>query len=341
MSSVEIISFVNRSVGYAPITHLADLLARLLDGQETRIGGTRRRLLHKLSQYVPIPARRGCGTIVLSPWLGSVQHAWRAVNLFRAPRPRALWIIDSFWTEELARKAPMIRRHFDLVCFMQGFDREVYRKHFGEAALCLPWGTDALHFPDRGMDRRYDLLRFGRQPAAWEDDGATRALCDTAGLRFVGRPIFAGLGPQEQYAVLKGECLAQAAYVLAHSNLCDASTYTHPEKEYITGRWTDALAGGAFVAGRPPERDLGLIDWPEALLRIPPDDAKAGIGLIREARAAWTPEVARRNREGALRTLDWRWRIRELAYAMGLRAPKLDAEMMELTRRLTPVCSRA
>ena len=338
MASLIVVNGIKPSVGYAPIAHLAKLMTRLLEGEQTRILPSRHKVLrslHRVCRRVSIPHRHGNGTIVLTPWMGAVEYACTTVNVARAPRPRALWIIDSFWTEDLARKAPMIRQHFDFVGFMQAYDSDVYRRHFGESALYLPWGTDALHFPMAGPNRHHDLLRVGRQPQAWDDDATTSALCADAGLRFQGRMAFDGLEPQAQYARLKSEGYAQATHVLAHSNLCDATRYTHPEKDYITARWADALGGGAVVAGRPPEQDLGLIGWPEALLRIPHDDAYAGIDLIREARASWTPEVARRNRQGALQRLDWRWRIRDLAAAMGLRAPRLDVELAALAEAIS------
>ena len=59
--------------------------------------------------------------------------------------------------------------------------------------------------------------------------------------------------------------LARAKYTLAFSNLVDASDYTHRSRAYITGRWTDALAHGAIVAGVV----LGLPYWSTPLLDAP------------------------------------------------------------------------
>ena len=49
--------------------------------------------------------------------------------------------------------------------------------------------------------------------------------------------------------------LAQAKFTLSFSNLVSPDVQTHPKREYITGRWTDALSAGATVVGRESARE--------------------------------------------------------------------------------------
>jgi hypothetical protein len=64
------------------------------------------------------------------------------------------------------------------------------------------------------------------------------------------------------------EYYRRARFVVAFSNLAAPAKYTHPTKAYFTGRWTDALANGAVVAGIHPVEDAGVGDllWDGALL---------------------------------------------------------------------------
>jgi hypothetical protein len=45
--------------------------------------------------------------------------------------------------------------------------------------------------------------------------------------------------------------LSKTKFALAISNRANPTMQTHPEREYIAGRWTDALASGATVVGIP------------------------------------------------------------------------------------------
>ena len=50
--------------------------------------------------------------------------------------------------------------------------------------------------------------------------------------------------------------LSKTKFALAFSNRVSPEGHTHPEWEYITGRWTDVLASGVSVAGIPPVMSL-------------------------------------------------------------------------------------
>ena len=98
-------------------------------------------------------------------------------------------------------------------------------------------------------ERPCDLLRVGRQPETWSDDDRTAAAARRHALRFEGRPPSID-DPKEAQTLLMRQ-YASARYVLAFSNTMDPRRYTHTTRAYITGRWTDALACGAAVAGVP------------------------------------------------------------------------------------------
>ena len=112
-----------------------------------------------------------------------------------------------------------------------------------------------------------DLQRLGRQPATWEDDEKTADDARKLGLRFEGRPSFSGNLIEGQHTL--DRAMGRAKFVLAFSNLHSPAEYTHPTREYLTGRWTQALAGGATVAGIAPRcRATRELLWDGALLSL-------------------------------------------------------------------------
>jgi hypothetical protein len=107
--------------------------------------------------------------------------------------------------------------------------------------------------------------------------------------------------------------------------------HTHPEREYITGRWTDALASGATVAGIPPRcESVQSLLWPEALLDLETANQAEGLRLIASAVREWTPERAKFNYIKSLEKLDWRWRFKTLAETLDTRSVELDSELARL-----------
>ncbi len=247
-------------------------------------------------------------------------------------RHRAVWIIDSFWTEMCP--PPRLLRHFDLVAYTQKGDAAFYEKQTRDRSVFLGWGSDVLRFGSDEGTRDVDVMRVGRQPEAWEDDEQTKRVCARQGLQFHGRPPY-GTGPGNQYESLMS-FYARSKYVVAHSNLAAPMTYTHPTKEYITGRWTDALASGATVAGVPPRSDMSLNEllWPGALLEFDTVDLTQNIQDLKAATANWSAENARHNHLKALQNLDWRWRLKKLAERMEFCSPVLDDEIHHLNNRI-------
>lgn len=320
--------------GWGPILHFAQLAARLLDLEllrpeppaATRIGGMRRLIF---------PARRGTepGVIYLAKSPGSIKSLTQLQDFARPRRFRALWIVDSFWTEWAP--LPRLMRQFDLVIYMQKYEADVYEQLAPGRALFLGWGADVLDLGSSCTDRPIDLLRVGRQPEAWDNDKRSEAACRTAGLKFSGRPPFLPEDVNDLSAGHRDLCARYAGtkFVLAHSNIAAPASYTHPVKEYITARWTDALAAGAVVAGIPPFTDTSCEDllWDGATLVFDRIDLVHNVEAVRAAAEIWNPTTAIRNRLEALKRLDWRWRLKSMADCLDIATPELDREL-ELLR---------
>jgi len=235
------------------------------------------------------------------------------------------WVIDSFWLERIPHS---VRRggHFDQLFVA---DKDVIG-HWSDATglpvSWLPWGSDVLRLGSGDGDRPVDLQRLGRQPAGWEDDDATRRACEAAGLRFEGRPAMRDDATANQAELMRS--LSRAKFVLAFSNAVSPAGYTHPTREYLTGRWTDSLASGATVAGIAPKVAATTeILWPGALLELGGTDLAQGIEQIANAVAGWDPQLALENHRRALESLDWRWRFKQLAAALNVQSERLDAEL--------------
>ena len=335
MTSVTVLSDIPTDLnGWTVIHHMKNLLARLTQAEVHDLASFGSSKVERLlSPYSPRSRSNDERVAVCITVAGySAPKFIPALRKLGGFSRVALWIVDSFWTDPVQQQRRVIDKHFDHVIYTQRYDRAFYEKLFGSRALCLECGSDALGLGTDDPDRDCDLQRIGRQPASWDDDEVNRADCTARGLRYRGRPPRDTTA--ESFAVLMKQSYSRTKFVLAHSNVAAPAPYTHPTKAYISGRWTDALACGASVAGMPPEGDLDLIDWPEALLRFPSLDRNVGLDLVAAAAEAWTPATAYANHLGALRTLDWRWRFRKLVDALGFQAPLLDADIVQLEARI-------
>nr|NLI49520.1 glycosyltransferase family 1 protein [Propionibacterium sp.] len=169
-------------------------------------------------------------------------------------------------------------------------------------------------------------------------DDANAAAAADAGLTYRGRPGFAG-NPVESQQILT-HALSRAKFALAFSNRHSPAAYTHPTREYLTARWTTALAAGASVAGIAPRcRATAELLWEGALVEFASVDRREGLERLAAELAAWTPRRALVNRAEALRRLDWRWRFREIAGVLGRTAPALDANLAMLGEKLNEAVS--
>ncbi|MER5173787.1 hypothetical protein [Thioclava kandeliae] len=309
------------AMGWAPIAHMIGLLAHYIGQPPSEVGWRDPSRLKRFMWSHILKSKRGQEGIALHMLY---QPGLMAGLLndpgFRKPvRKRVVWIVDSFHTDEVMQG---LLRHFDHIVIMQGYERPFYERFLPGRVSVLPWGCDALGLGSAERGRPYDLLRVGRQPPEWENDETTAQSLLEGGLSFHGRPPDVGYkGLQEYYR--------RAKYVLAFSNQAAPSSYTHRSKEYYTGRWTDALASGAVVAGIPPRSDRGVEDllWDEALLDLGSISREEGLNRLKEAWADWRYETAQINYRNALARLDWRWRFKKLFDELELHSPCLEEDL--------------
>ena len=310
--------------GYHCVSYMVRLAAELLDGELVVLPSRRPTMVEQMSALLP-RNRQGSACLLICPSpsdLGSVlriKHWRESFGLIVA------WVFDSFWTDHIPRFACWASV-FDHVFVTEQEDLSTWRQMVPAPVDWLPWGSDVLRLGSANSLRRLDLLRFGRQPADWEDDLSSARRCQSRELSFQGRPpIFSDATENERS--LMG-FLSETKFALAFSNRVSQSVQTHPTREYITGRWTDALAAGASVAGIPPRSEsVQSLLWPEALLDLGTVQQTEGLEVIARAVREWTPNRARLNYLKSLERLDWRWRFKKLAAALGVHSGQLDAEL--------------
>ncbi len=318
-----------KGFGYQPVLHMAHLAQELFQA-DLHIFAQGRRLGVLQKTAIFWPGRSGdeqCLVICTSPT--ELQTILFTSRWRKKYKQVVAWIFDSFWVNHIPWWVRKKFRIFDKLYVTEQEDIQQWRRLTKIPTSWLPWGADALRLGSANGNRPFDVLRVGRQPREWDDDENTARLCRALGLNFHGRPPF-GNGSRENYRQLLAT-MAQTRSLLAWNNRISPSVQTHPEREYITGRWTDALAAGAIVAGIPPQTEtVRELLWEEGLLRLSSTDLLAGLGEIKEALADWTPASARLNWSKALQRLDWRWRFRVIADELGLDPTPLKNELNEI-----------
>ena len=86
-------------------------------------------------------------------------------------------------------------------------------------------------------------------------------------MRFQGRTPYVDDPVANQDALLAS--MRGARFTLSFNNVASPAEYTHHQHQYVTGRWTDALANGATVAGISPRCAVTReVLWPEGLLEL-------------------------------------------------------------------------
>jgi hypothetical protein len=310
--------------GWHPITWMVRLLAELLEAELVVVPLTRPSNAWRRGADLG-PRRRGRETcLVVAPQPRYLNALLTRDYWIRGYGHVAGWVIDSFWVERIPARRTL--RRFDRLFVTDQEVVEDWRQAAGLPVTWLPWGADVLRLGTGGGDRPVDLQRLGRQPEGWEDDDAVRSACAALGLRYEGRPAMHDDASANQAAVMQS--LSRAKFVLAFSNAVSPAPYTHPTREYLTGRWTDALAAGAVVAGIAPRCGAATeLLWEGATLELTDTDRAHGLERIAEAVRAWSPAVARENHARALERLDWRRRFAELAAALGVGSARLEAEL--------------
>lgn len=342
MSPLIIIQVTRHSPGWAPINYMANLAGRLFGAPPINLPKTSANLsmLRPNLQMSLRNRKRNAekpDLLVIAPTPSDLLMLPEIDDWRNGFNRAAAWIIDSFWINRLPRFGAAGK--FDHLFIMTGNEQRAYERRLKRPATFLPWGADVLDLGlgdafGQGREKPIDLLRMGRQPAALDNDARNARACAELGLTYQGRPPFA-----QDPVAMHCQNMAyyrQSKFVLANSNRVGSTSYTHPVREYITGRWTDALAAGCVVAGIPPWSDKTCQEylWPEALLEFSGVDQESGLRSIRAARNTWTPEVAQRNYRMALERLDWRWRFQEIAAFFGHNFPLLEQDLARLRQRL-------
>ena len=137
------------------------------------------------------------------------------------------WVIDSFWDDRI----PAIAKSsvYDRIFVADADDVQPWTAAGVKTPGVLPWGADVWSsFSERLAtlpSKTTDLLRVGRQPAAYEDDEATARLAKELGLSFEGRPPF-GANDRESAQHLQ-DSLNRAKFLLAFSTSVSPAPYTH------------------------------------------------------------------------------------------------------------------
>lgn len=321
--------------GWSPVMTCAKLAARLFGTQLHLLPSAQPSRYRRLLDLRPRVRRDpGRGLLVILRYAHELA-ALRGHPLFRAGHGYvAAWIIDSPLTETMPLRASFA--DLDLIGIMRPNDEAAFRRVAGERVVVLGWGADALGIDEAGVldgERPVDVQRIGRQPPDWDDDDRTAAAMRARGMVFAGRPPLMRDPEANHRAVLAAT--AQTKFVVAHSNLASPAGYTHPTQEYLTARWTDALAGGAIVAGVQPSTDMSMetLLWRGATINFDMIDLDRNLDVLAEAVGSWTPDLARETRRLALMRLDWRWRFRRIVDHAGMSAPALDAELSRAESR--------
>jgi hypothetical protein len=310
---------------------MAGFAAEVLDGELTVLPPTRPlTTLERLGGLLP-RKRRGAACLLICPGPSSLASITLIKN-WRAKYDRLVaWVFDSFWTSHIPRFA-RLARVFDHVFVTEREDLDTWSNMVRAPVEWLPWGSDVLALGSANPLRHVDLLRLGRQPPEWEDDESSARICHSQNLSFHGRPPpqFDEASASDNERILM-KFLKDAKFVLAFTNLVSPGEQTHPTREYLTGRWTDAIAAGATVAGIPPRSEsVQSLLWPEALLDVGTVKRDEGLEVIAQAVREWTPDRARLNYLRSLERLDWRWRFKKIAGALGVDPRPLSQELARL-----------
>lgn len=331
---IDLILAVPDDVGWAPIAAMADLLGHYVGAAPITVNATKS-IGKTVSVRGLLPRLRGGGrqAIVIASDPGQLNAILQPRFLVRRYRRIVGWVIDSFWVDRI----PFVARSahaYDAIFVTDPSDVTAWREA-GVANLgWLPWGTNALKHAESSRDvvKDIDLLRVGRQPQAWADDQRTMTMAKASGLAFHGRPAFGSSSAES--ARLLNQSLSRAKFVLAFSNKVSPARYTHPSKDYVTGRWLDALANGCMVVGKRPESEATeRLLWAGSTVEISPDDLQVGLASIKALVDSWTPQLAEEQQRRALKTLDWRWRFKELLDHMSFKSENLEDDLIILSRK--------
>jgi len=314
--------------GYHCVYYMARLAAKLFECELVVLHSRRPSLADKIGSVFTPRKTTGMACLLICPSPTDLNSVLLIESLRKDYGRVVAWVFDSFWTSNIPTWM-RVSRIFDHVFVTEREDIETWRRKVRAPVDWLPWGSDVLNLGSRSSTRRFDLLRFGRQPAEWDDDVQSARCSQSRGMTFHGRPPSFSDASDNERALMR--LLGETKFTVAFSNRVSRSIQTHPGREYITGRWTDALAAGAIVAGIPPHSEsVQSLLWPEALLDLGTVNQVEGLEILGLAISRWTPARAHFNYAKSLELLDWRWRFKTVAEALDIRTDSLDQEVERL-----------
>lgn len=329
---IMLIVYSNPGRGWSPINHMVNLAGELFGAEFLELNHP----VNKWKQFESIiwprcktPSSDTCLVICASPI--DLPSPLQIKNWRKRFRCITAWVIDSFWTNWIPRLF-QYSSLYDHIYITSSEDIPEWESKTKAHIHYLPWGSDVLQLGTGTGARPLDVLRVGRQPPEWDDDEITNQCCIAKNIHFSGRPPF-GENPKKDQELLM-ETYGKTKYLLAFSNLSSPTPSTHPTKEYITGRWTDAIACGAIVAGISPKGKGDYILWEGATLELETTVRERGLDIISDALRNWTPNLAASNYLQALKGLDWRWRFKTIAETMGEKSTALNEELISLQGRI-------
>lgn len=322
MSQLDLLLPRGGGPGWGPVDRLVELMERYFYGTSHNIeyhSGTD----HRYAIASLVPRRRGGQTnlLVLAPMPSQLNMAL-ATSLQSRYGSVTGWVIDSFQADYIPRCAKSSRT-FDWIYVTDSADAKMWSQRGVTDVRTLEWGADCLSAAhmDRGKD--WDVLRVGRQPHAWDDDAIVREHMQLAGIGYHGRPA---AGPLPLHAQL-----SRSKVIVAFSNLVSPAHYTSKTVEYLTGRWTDALAHGCLCAGVVPDTAPARHQVPDfARIDLNPLNVESSLSLLHTALDGWTPELAGRIKAHAREHTDWRYRLLDIAHDLDLPTSHLEDDIATL-----------
>jgi hypothetical protein len=326
---VLILNCIPEARGWSPIQHMILLAAELFDAQVLPVDDRQPSSLAKVLCFLRRRSSRRTTQepcLVVCPGPADLAKILNIRDWRKRFGPLGAWIIDSFWTDHIPRMIPFANL-FDLFLVTSLEDVDAWKRVTGVPTTWLPWGTDALRLGSGAPDRKWDITRVGRQPPEWEADQSASEAAALLGIKYRPRPASNGLNTLQNQRLMM-DVYADTKYVLAFSNAVNPEPYTHPTRQYLTGRWVDGLAGGAVIAGVPPKGEsIHQLLWQGATLDFGTIRLDDGLRSLAAALPQWTPQLALKNYAMALRKLDWRWRFKVLADVFGLTPRLLENEI--------------
>lgn len=327
-----IIIYCEKDIGWSPISYMVRLASKLLQAELIILEYKEPSIIDKLSTlFLKRKISNGGEKLLLicsSPT--DLSLIFQLKNFRNRFDYIAAWVIDSFWVDRIPKFAK-VSGIFDHIFITSAEDVDEWEKVTKTPTSWLPWGADVLELGGGGEERKWDLIRVGRQPIEWDDDNVTYKRCVDNNITFSGRLDFISNPLNNQLSLMA--YYQQAKFVLAFSNIENPTGYTHPIRAYLTARWVDTLACGGVVAGiSPNEPSIKKLLWDGATLEFDTVNINEGMNVVQQALERWTPKQAEYNYKQSLRRLDWRWRFVEIANAFSISPDLLsvDIKLLEL-----------